>query len=377
MDFRAVVDRAAERTLSAEQAIFTSIRSPMGEGYRVVACSRGLDAADKRELTRRSPSHGGLWASQAAAVGWSSYPLAHKRWCVAVSQHAGREHTGRGGLRVYTRLVVLTEADYRHCGCDPSRVVDAVIQAVGPPELKPPPHLERLALVCRPTAEAPGSPATQDLDGLLALLAAALQGGPTVVHGCPDPHAALREVYRLLPVGLRRLRTVSCNLKFSAARACELTVLPPLPPGEALRIPEGRFEVWPWAERPGALHGPFDAWLAFVRRALQARRGREVAELAAQLDQEGSPGTLQQIAALCDDIAAVQTADAAALDRLLIRNHGQSGVGSMHAELLEQLREAVAHRREALADVQATAAMPSISRSALPPNGGWLEDGLG
>ena len=46
--------------LNCDQAIFTSIRTPMGEGYRIIAASRGVRPEEKQLITRRSPSHGAL-----------------------------------------------------------------------------------------------------------------------------------------------------------------------------------------------------------------------------------------------------------------------------------------------------------------------------
>ena len=46
--------------LTCDQAIFTSIRTPMGEGYRVIAASRGVRPNEKQSITRNSPSHDSL-----------------------------------------------------------------------------------------------------------------------------------------------------------------------------------------------------------------------------------------------------------------------------------------------------------------------------
>ena len=46
--------------LACDQAIFTSIRTPMGEGYRIIAASRGLRPHEKQAITRSSPSHDSL-----------------------------------------------------------------------------------------------------------------------------------------------------------------------------------------------------------------------------------------------------------------------------------------------------------------------------
>ena len=112
----------AETTLTCDHAIFTSIRTPMGEGYRIVSASRGLRGDEKQAITRFSPSHEGLCIAEkpttdvAGAEGVAFYPLPSGRLCVAASCRAGAEHTGRGGQRVYTYNVVFDTEDFSRCG---------------------------------------------------------------------------------------------------------------------------------------------------------------------------------------------------------------------------------------------------------------------
>ena len=108
MDHRAAVTapptppRSGGRQVTCNQAIFTSIRSPMGEGYRVVAASPGLRPEEKIEITRRSPSHNSMTCASEDAVGLLAYALPTGRTCVCSCRHAGAEHTARGGQRVWT-----------------------------------------------------------------------------------------------------------------------------------------------------------------------------------------------------------------------------------------------------------------------------------
>ncbi len=115
-----------------EQAIFTSARGPTGEGYRIVAASKGLRADEKQKITRCSPSHESLCTpgdADASPIGAAFYPLPGGRLCVALSRHAGAEHTGRGGQRVYTHnLIVGTEA-FEACGFNPFYFIRAMSQS--------------------------------------------------------------------------------------------------------------------------------------------------------------------------------------------------------------------------------------------------------
>ena len=124
--------------------IFTSIRGPMGEGYRIVAASRGLRSEEKQAITRLSPSHEALcWQTtgrrdDASRYAVAFYPLPTGRLCVAYSCYAGAEHTARGGHRVYTHNVVFDEQDFPRCGFNPFHVLRAMaVEGLTVPKLTP------------------------------------------------------------------------------------------------------------------------------------------------------------------------------------------------------------------------------------------------
>ncbi len=140
----------AGSVLVCDQAIFTSIRSPMGEGYRIVASSRGLKTDEKQTITRQSPSHDALCDAgedSHAAQGASFYSLPSKRLCVALTCNAGAEHTARGGQRVYTHNVILSAEDFARCDYNPF-VVWRAMKAAGltTPQLSPPATLATIEL---------------------------------------------------------------------------------------------------------------------------------------------------------------------------------------------------------------------------------------
>ncbi len=131
-----------EKLLRCHQAIHTSIRTPMGEGYRIVAASKGLQPHDKQVITRNCPSVDSIClppeGSDSEPLGISFYTLPTKRLCLALSCFAGEEHTGRGGRRVYTINLVFDAADFADCGYNPFRIVRAMVDAgLCEPELQP------------------------------------------------------------------------------------------------------------------------------------------------------------------------------------------------------------------------------------------------
>lgn len=137
-------------TLICDQAIFTSIPTPMGEGYRIVATSRGLRPREKQAITRLSPSHDALChpaGEETDNYGIAFYTLPSGKLCVALSCCAGAEHTGRGGDRVYTHNVIFEADQFPRCTYNPFAVLRAMVKAgLNSPQLKPPPVLPELHL---------------------------------------------------------------------------------------------------------------------------------------------------------------------------------------------------------------------------------------
>lgn len=215
--------------LACDQAIFTSIRGPMAEGYRIVAASRGLNTAEKQEITRHSPSHEALCqpAGDAEPVAASFYALPTERLCVAHSCAAGAEHTGRGGNRVYTRCVVFDAVEFPRCGYNPFNVLRAMAQAgLTAPELKPPPVLPTVELPVSPDgamSKMPPGEFTPDhrrhvLDTLLAQ--------QDLIVDAPSQWLPFTEAILLgLPGPMRCSVSFAAGLKFSSGRRHQLQLL--------------------------------------------------------------------------------------------------------------------------------------------------------
>lgn len=229
------------------QAIFTSIRSPMGQGYRIVAASPGVKAEDKIEMTRRSPSHGGLCDSSADAVGLLSYPLGGGRHCVTCCVHAGVEHTARGGLRVYSHLAVLESSDFDAVAADPVRIHAVMLEGLrrNGPDLAPPPSLGQLLLEVpcpdeedeESTVDPHGSQAQAEIEigpeppapvnPAFAAIAADLEADRhVIVTGATDPMPILSALIELLPVEVRNRLSLAVGIGYSPGRRLQLVLLP-------------------------------------------------------------------------------------------------------------------------------------------------------
>ena len=112
--------------ITCDQAVFTSVRTPTGEGYRIIAASRGLTAEEKRAITQNAPSHNGLYDQSASARAVAFYPLPTGRLCAACPCSAGSEHTGRGGTRVYTFSVIFAAEDFPAIRFNPFHIFRAI-----------------------------------------------------------------------------------------------------------------------------------------------------------------------------------------------------------------------------------------------------------
>lgn len=228
----------------AEQAIFTSIRTPMGEGYRIIACSPGLSVDERAEITRRSPSHGSICDSDPAAVALSSYRLATGRHCIAWTRYAGKEHTARGGLRVYTRIALLSTAGFHGFDCHPFGVLDALTSSIGgEPDLKST-SLPRLSLAANParTGTDESNELTEpdcELMQFRDLAHAVHVPEPMLVIAGENMTGLLRQVIDLLSIADRERLSCSANLYYAASREFQLTIIDRVTP-ETRRAVQGR-----------------------------------------------------------------------------------------------------------------------------------------
>ncbi len=213
-------------SVAAEQAIFTSIRSPLGSGYRLVAASPGLSGEDRQAIVRVAPSHGNLARETADATGFATLPLPSGRRAVLLACHAGPEHTNRGGFRVHTQAVAIDPDDFA-CAFrgDALRLADAARVLLTPETLRSPPiSLGRTVLL--PHDEPGGglaAPPEAEQERLAVVLAAALVARPLLVLGHPQPEQALRWILAALPLGGRVRFSTTFGLKLASSRSFDVT----------------------------------------------------------------------------------------------------------------------------------------------------------
>ncbi|MHC4064331.1 MAG: GAP1-N2 domain-containing protein [Planctomycetota bacterium] len=350
-------------TAQCEQAIFTSVATPMGSGYRLVAASRGLRPDEKKQITVRSPSHDSLCDPGPTAAGVSFYPLDSGRLCIAYTCCAGLEGTGRGGERIYTRALVLDAAGFGRFGYNAFDVVRSLVASgQAEPELKPPAELPVLELPvqCGPqTEELWGTLAQVGGDWLGCVLEYALDHQPVVIVG-PFSSPALVEVVLLsMPGPLRMQMSFGAGLRFSLSRKFDLNALD----GDAVQLGHlllghGLELLAPKSGRQPP-QGRTCAWLQMARRRWHDNRWAELASLTGRDYPDCSNETLQRYARLCNTHDDLCSFDAPALIDVLDDNLGPAPQDELEAELtIELVRDALSQ----LSDHLSTASLEELTR---------------
>lgn len=351
----------ATDTVVCDQAVFTSARSATGEGYRVIAASPGLQAVEKVEITRRSPSHGGLCDEDDQAVALEAYALPSKRYCVAYCCYAGCEHTARGGQRVYTHAVLLDRQAWRRFQANPVAVHAALaghVESTGP-VLKPANRLDKIALPApRAVTDLPGTfdaagSSGDMLECALATAADLMAGRSLVLLNAWSPFRLLEKIVLSLPLEIRETLDASVGVRFSPARRMRL-VIGSEPEAELQRrIGSLNVQLQPVGQAPRAhSQTPFEGWERLLRRWWREGRRQDIQHLTAELCKGVACDALDRIATICEDIDALAALPAPEIQKLLYRYTTTRPATAAEQTLVQQL---LAKARDRLAS-QAPAA---------------------
>jgi len=356
MDYRAgltastsIIDGPRTGCVRAEQAIFTSIRTPMGEGYRLIAMSPGITSEERAEITRRSPSHGSLCDPDPAASALSSYPLATQRQCVAWTRYAGREHTARGGQRVHTHLAVLDPEGFAAMACDPFRVHAAMQQIISDkPCLQPATCMDTLEL---PVADLAGAAFGADMvsvEHACRMVAALLNHDVMLVVGAVSPVDTVRTMFAILPQAWRVNLSLSANLQYAPARQFQLTCVGRYTP-ELQRAVQGQ-DVHVLDLGSSAAPEPCgcDAWFEFTRERQRQGRFAECVALADQLDGQVDGPTLDRVVAICRDADRIESSSQDGLEQLVTAYAKAAANHPLEKHLIRNLISAAVRRASQL-----------------------------
>jgi hypothetical protein len=334
----------------AEQAVFTSIRSPWG---RAIAHRQPRDQPEeKAEIVQRAPSHQSICDASAHGCGLASFAMQSGRRCIFCAQNAGVEHSA-AATTASTPRVDPHAADYCRLRCDPwhldrraRRPRWQVAERGATVALA---QLDRRARRDRvPAAPATWSPSTDDLDRLLSVLSHLLGGCRVLVQGPLDALGVLAWIWSGVPAALRAALSLSCGLRYSPGRSFPLILLEG-PCSEAERSGNGaEFTVVDWAAATRPEASEFDPWLSLVRRHWAAGRLAELNPISAELTEACTAPVLARVAGLCADHARLADADLESIDELTARHARSAWTNGTGARLYAEFCHAAAGRREQL-----------------------------
>jgi hypothetical protein len=333
-----------------DQAIFTSVRTPMGEGYRIIAASLGLKAEEKQAITRRSPSHDALCSRAPDAEGIGSYALPTGRLCVASSVYAGVEHTGRGGQRVYTLNVIFSPEDFKVFGYNPFAVVRTLrAQGLLTPQLKPSGPLPeiRLSTSNRGAATEEGPWVAPVGSSIRRYLVHELLNGGTLILSVAGNFTRTAEALLMaVPGPARASISFSAGVKFSVGRGHRFIVASD-DKGVTRRRIEGQPVVFLDNGAPPPREAPSSEWLRFVDSYLEREALAPLAERTSRPFTDVSPSGRERVAKLYLALDDLPGADEARLLAMLEEFAQLEGVGSeadLRAQLLDGAQSALLAR---------------------------------
>lgn len=335
-----VTDYPAGNPVTCDHAVFTSVRSPTGEGYRIIAASAGVAREERSEITQRSPSHGGLAGTGANAVGLLSYRLSSGRICVSLCRHAGTEHTARGGRRVHTHAVLLDDATLARFGHNEIRVVAAILRSADTPLVEARQSVPPIELNTPAVAHVPLQPTPNAAAGRIEhFMRCLLDDGRFILTGYTLGWGCLEAALDLVPRELRRERSLMAGLVFAPARDADVVLLDRIAP-ESMRSVRGRDIRCQPAGGSEMPHLPdAEPWLRTASQRLEQRRHQELARLVSRMGPAAGIDALNRVAKLLTDLDSIDTLDDARKVALGESYHDRHPSSDVERELVQRIRE--------------------------------------
>lgn len=305
VDLPDVTGVAGATSLQCDRAIFTSLPSPTGEGYRLVAWSPGLRPEERAELTRRAPSHGSMGDEEEGSRALVQFRLASSgRVAWGFVRLSGAEHTRRGGGRVWTDFLLADAVAAGRAGHHPGQLRAALEAA--PPLSKPVEGTSlptaRVVPVVSGVAADLGNARTPQAVAMAASVAAMLlQARSCVLAVGPAVLEVLDDALRMIPGAARAYVDACAGLRFSPTRGVKATLIRGLDP-EVVRATRGRGTDCLDLTKQSPVVGEMAPWLALMSRWWNQGRSEEAIDLAQRLAGDWTKEGVLEVAALCEAI---------------------------------------------------------------------------
>lgn len=335
-----------------EQAVYTCICTPAGQGYRVIAASSGFSSHDCAEIVRFVPALGGLCADTPDATGISFSPISNQRFAVLHTCHAGKEPTGRGGRRAYTRILVIDAAGFRRFRNNPFAVVRAACTAGSlVVDLAADVVLPQLALSPKWGMPSTGFDAvigTVSSRWIACITDQLLSGGSVAVSAGGELQAIAELVVLSIPAPLRSEMSFSSGVTFAVSRPHRLVIVSNITPQTRDRIAGTEYTFVDSAADPANARSPAHPWARTVGRFIETRRTNALIGMLADRFSEGDLGALRRIGELCLALDSAASSEIENLIDVAMPYVGLSPELPLERELARQVVRLVRHRFSSL-----------------------------
>lgn len=335
-----------------EQAVYTCVCTAASKGYRIIAASSGLSPQECGEILRCTPGLGGLCVDSPEAVGTSFFPLGDGRYAVLHTCHAGKEPTGRGGRRTYTRIIVVDSAGLRRFRNNPFALVRAASVAGSlAVDLKTDVTLSQLVLSpewgqAQPAFEFAGNSISEKwiahvCDRLLA-------GQAAIVSAGSDMQALAELILLAVPAPIRPEISFSEGVTFSVSRAHRLIVLANVESQTRDRIAGTDYVFLDSADDPSTAPTPSHPWARTIGRFIETRRTASLIGMLADRFSESDVKALDRLGELCLALDSAASGDMNNLIEVAMPYVGTNAELPLERELARQVVRLVKHRFSSL-----------------------------
>jgi hypothetical protein len=218
-----IIFKSAITTMIYRTATFTSAQNRTMSGYQLVERSHTIDDLLARQLTRWSPSHNSLWHNSPATYSYNFYRCGHRDFGFSRTCYGGPEYSGRTGMNVFTRILVLSESEFSQFNYDATSVIK-LAAASGAWHLNLANDFEAIDdCVMRPSLLGQGKTETdQHCSISLQLMQMLARDNQLAVLGCEDSLGLISSLYNRIDVNMRSEISFSTGLRPTKTRPFRL-----------------------------------------------------------------------------------------------------------------------------------------------------------
>ncbi len=208
-----------------EQAIFTSLRGRRSQGYHLVAQSPAVDSEISGVLCKWGPSHSSLLCGSPLSESVNFSAISSDWFALSRTTHGGPEYSGRGGLQVFTRFLLLQSHQLAAFENNPLALIQtARILGHMRLHLAPPAQLDPIEIPDHPLDTHPhrAGNAGVPIDEVVRILQFKNR---VAILGLENPYPTLANILQLVPKPERLRLSFTTGLKPSVHRDFRLHFL--------------------------------------------------------------------------------------------------------------------------------------------------------